>query len=414
MTGLLRRVPFDEVGRSRPSGDPEVHETATRIVEDVRARGETALREHAERLGDIAPGAELLWDRERLEKVASDLDTPTLDMLRRAHRRIESFASAQRRGLVDLTTAIPGGEAGHRWTPVESVGAYAPGGRYPLPSSALMTITPARVAGVGSTWLASPRPGPLVAAAALIAGVDGLLAVGGAQAIAAMAFGTLTPPVAMVVGPGNKWVTAAKRHLFGEIGIDGLAGPSEIMVVADDSAEAALAAADLLAQAEHDSDAVPVLVTTEQATLDAVEAALDRQLADLPTADVARMAMKNGFAVLVEDLAQAGALVDRVAPEHLALHVADAWEMAGTVSSYGSLFVGPRSAEAFADYGAGPNHVLPTSGGARYGSGLSVLTFLRAHTWMRIDDPSLLREDTARLARLEGLEAHARAALARS
>ena len=415
MSGLLHRVsPADLNGTTPPRIDPDAERTAVGIVEDVRTGGEESLRAHAERLGDIEPGRPLLKDREDLKSAFVSLDGETRELLVRVHQRIERFSRAQRDGLSDLTIQIEGGQAGHRWIPVSTVGAYAPGGRYPLPSSVLMTVTPARVAGVTSVWLASPRPTALVLAAAWVAGADGLLAVGGAQAVAALAFGTVSPPADLIVGPGNKWVTAAKRHLYGEVGVDGLAGPSEILVVADGSADPVLVAADLLAQAEHDVDAVPSLITTSEELADAVDEELTHQLADLPTADVARQALGNGVCVVVETLRHAALVSDSMAPEHLALHVEDPRAVALQLTSYGSLFVGGSAAEAFADYGAGPNHVLPTGGGPRFSGGLSVMTFLKASTWLSIDRPGDLADDTARLARLEGLEAHARSALARS
>lgn len=383
------------------------------IIEDVRNRGEAALVEHAQRLGDIKPGDSIVLGKTDLEDAFNRLPGEQQRLLERIGRRIESFARAQLNTLPDLTQPVDGGVAGHRWIPVESVGAYAPGGRHPLPSSVLMTVVPARVAGVERVWSASPHPTEVTLGAAHLAGADGLVAVGGAQAIAAMAFGTVSPPCDLIVGPGNKWVTAAKKYLHGEVGIDGLAGPSEIMVIADESADPALVAADLLAQAEHDTDAVPVLVTTSACLAEAVDEELQSQLADLPTADVAGQALDNGFTVVVEDLEQGAEVSDRIAPEHLALHIADPAAIVEELRSYGSLFVGAGGAEAFADYGAGPNHVLPTGGSARFQSGLAVMTFLRSPTWLRLDDPSPLVEDTALLARLEGLEGHARAALAR-
>jgi histidinol dehydrogenase len=415
VSGLLRRVSPAELNGIRDQrfgGD--AGEEATRIVEDVRVGGEPALRSHAERLGDVEPNATLVADRGDLKRAFDTLDEDTRGLLTTVHSRIERFARAQREGLTDLTIQIDGGQAGHRWIPVDSVGAYAPGGRHPLPSSVLMTVVPARVAGVTSVWLASPRPSTVTLAAAWVAGADGLLMFGGAQAIAALAFGTVGPPVDLIVGPGNKWVTAAKRHLYGEVGIDGLAGPSEVLVVADDSANPMLVAADLLAQAEHDVDAFPALVATSEAVADLVEEQLAAQLTDLPTAEVARAALGNGVCVIVDDLRHAAVVSDVIAPEHLALHVADPRATAMLVRSYGSLFVGGSSAETFADYGAGPNHVLPTGGSARFQSGLSVMTFLKPSTWLSVDRPDVLIEETARLARLEGLEAHARAALARS
>lgn len=415
MSGLLRRVSPADLNGTGPSPiDLEAQRVAIEIVEAVRTGGEDALREHAERLGDIEPGRPLLRDREDLKSAFVSLEAATRELLVRVHQRIERFSRAQRDGLSDLNIQIEGGQAGHRWIPVNSVGAYAPGGRYPLPSSVLMTVTPARVAGVTSVWLATPRPTPIVLAAGWVAGADGVLAVGGAQAVAAMAFGTVSPPADLIVGPGNKWVTAAKRHLYGEVGVDGLAGPSEILVIADDTADAAAVAADLLAQAEHDLDAVPSLITTSEELADSVDEELEVQLADLPTAEVARSALGNGFCVQVETLRHAAVLSDTLAPEHLALHVSDPRALALQLTCYGALFIGGLSAEAFADYGAGPNHVLPTGGSARFAAGLSVMTFLKPSSWLSIDRPGDLAEDTAHLARLESLEAHARAALART
>jgi phosphoribosyl-ATP pyrophosphohydrolase/phosphoribosyl-AMP cyclohydrolase/histidinol dehydrogenase len=410
MARLKRIQPNAVPSITRRPVDPETLAAAADIVEDVRNRGEIALREHGERLGDLAPGADIVVDRDHLEDALGSLPTVERRLLERVAGRIRAFAEAQRAQLLDMNVEVSGGRAGHRWIPVASAAAYAPGGLHPLPSSVLMTVIPARVAGVEKIWVASPRPTPVTLGAAAVAGADGLLAVGGAQAIAALAFGTLSPPCDLIVGPGNRWVTAAKKHLYGEIGIDGLAGPSEILVIADAAASPDLVAADLLAQAEHDTDAVPVLMTTSQTLVDDVEAAIARQLSDLPTSETASVALGNGFVVVVASIAEAAALADELAPEHLALHVDDPDSLARSLRSYGSLFVGGRSAETFADYGVGPNHVLPTGGGARYQSGLSVLTFLRSPTWSRLDDPALLVDDTMHLARLEGLEAHARAA----
>ena len=408
---MTTRMPrLDALPARRRPVDPEVLMEAGFIVEDVRRRGETGLREHGERLGDITAGQDLVLERDRLDEAAARVSPVELDVLERVAGRIRHFATQQRRVLVDVDVPVPGGRAGHRWIPIGSAGAYAPGGRHPLPSSVLMTVIPGRVAGVEAVWAASPRPSPITLAAAAVAGADGLLAIGGAQAIAALAFGTVSPACDLVVGPGNKWVTAAKKHLYGEVGIDGLAGPSEILVIADETADAELVAADLLAQAEHDVEAVPALVTTSGPLADRVDAALGRQLADLPTSDTAGAALEYGFVIVVGSLGEAAGLADQLAPEHLALHVDDPDGLAESLHSYGSLFLGGGSAETFADYGVGPNHVLPTAGGARYQSGLSVLTFLRAPTWSRLDDPGSLIDDTMHLARLEGLEAHARAA----
>jgi phosphoribosyl-ATP pyrophosphohydrolase/phosphoribosyl-AMP cyclohydrolase/histidinol dehydrogenase len=383
------------------------------ILEEVRAVGEPAIRRFSEHFGDLAPGDQIVHDRGDLEKSLDRIGPDEHQTLERVAARIRYFAEAQREALVDVDVEVTGGRAGHRWVPVASVGAYAPGGRYPLPSSVLMTVVPAWVAGVKTVWVASPRPNDVTLAAAAVAGADGLLAIGGTQAIAALAFGVLSPACDLIVGPGNKYVTAAKKALFGEVGIDGLAGPSEILVVADDRADPALVAADLLAQAEHDIDALPLLVTTSLRLANDVDHQIELQLADLPTSSVARQALTNGFSLVVGSLDEAVSAAERMAPEHLALHVEQPGDLLGMLTSYGSVFLGGRSAEAFADYGVGPNHVLPTAGGARFQSGLSVMSFLKAPTWSRLDDPSELIEDTVLLARLEGLEAHARAALIR-
>lgn len=401
------------VSEHRSPVSVEILNQASDIVETVRAEGEPALRRYSEGFGDITEGQQIVLGRNDLLEAVEGLDGETLDLLERVANRVRRFATAQLGSLTSLDFAVDGGRAGHSLNPVRSVGAYAPGGRHPLPSSVLMTVIPAEVAGVEQVWVASPRPTPVTLAAAGIAGADGLITIGGAQAIAALAFGTLSPACDMVVGPGNAWVTAAKKHLYGQVGIDGLAGPSEIVVIADHIADPNLVAADLLAQAEHDPMAQPILIATDAALLDAVQLGLSLQLEDLPTASVARSALSRGFAVVVDSVVDAVSISDHLAPEHLALHVADPDELSKQLSAYGSLFIGDASAEALADYGVGPNHVLPTGGGARFQSGLSVFTFLRTPTWLRIDDPTVTASDAALLARLEGLEAHARAALMR-
>ena len=397
-----------------PPVDADTLGVAATIVEDVRARGEVALREHAERLGDLEAGAPLVATRAELEAALAEIGSGERALLERCTERVRAFAEAQRATLQDLDVPVPGGRAGHRWLAAKSAGAYAPGGRHPLPSSVLMTVLPARVAGVESVWVASPRPTATTLAAAALAGADGLLRVGGAQAIAALAFGTVGPAADVVVGPGNRFVTAAKKVLVGEVGIDGLAGPSELLVLADGSADPRLVAADLVAQAEHDPDAQPILVTTAAQEVEAVEDALAEVLADLPTAETARASLEGrGLAVVVPDLDAAVRVADRLAPEHLQLCVREPGALAPRLGAYGGLFYGAAGAEVFGDYGAGPNHTLPTGRGARFQAGLSVATFLRASTYLEIEDGSALAPDAAGLARLEGLEGHARAAEAR-
>ncbi|MFN0011179.1 MAG: histidinol dehydrogenase [Phycisphaerales bacterium] len=405
---------------SRWSGpvDSATLDAAKRIVDEVRARGETAVREHAERLGDVAAGGPLVLSRQDMRRALDTLESEQRKLLERAAERIGRFAAAQRACLSDLTLAAAGGRMGHRVMPVDRAGCYAPGGRFPLPSSVLMTAITARAAGVREVWVASPRPSHATLAAAAIAGADGFLAVGGAQAIAAFAYGAGdVPRCDVVVGPGNRWVTAAKKLVAGDVGIDMLAGPSEVLILADESSDPRLVAADLLAQAEHDEDASAMLISTSGTLVHGVEDALARQLADLDagSASVIRRALTNGFAAVVESEEAMVALSDAIAPEHLEVMTRNPVALARRVRQYGGLFVGAGAAEVVGDYGLGPNHVLPTGGSARFTAGLSVFTFLAARTWIESEDrldPSIYL-DAAGLARLEGLEAHASAAEAR-
>jgi phosphoribosyl-ATP pyrophosphohydrolase/phosphoribosyl-AMP cyclohydrolase/histidinol dehydrogenase len=384
------------------------------IVDAVRRRGESALREYAERFGEVAAGGQLFLDRAALDSARASLALDDRARLERVAERIRAFAEAQKRALGAVTVTVPGGTAGHSIAPLERAGCYAPGGRYPLLSSVLMTAVTARTAGVKEIWVASPKPGPMTLAAAAIAGADGVLAAGGAHAIAALAFGAgPLSPCDVIVGPGNRYVTAAKQLVAGRVAIDMLAGPTELVIFADATASPATVAADLLAQAEHDPQAVPILVSLDPGLTDRVEAELARQLVILPTAPVAREALVNGGVVAVASIEQGIATCDALAPEHLELCLRNADALAPRFRHFGALFIGSATAEVLGDYGAGPNHVLPTGGTARSTGGLSVYTFLRVRTWLRIDDEAAARplvEDAAWFGRMEGLEAHARSA----
>ena len=411
----LRRVSAHEVDAARRDPiDIETLEQAAELIHRVRTGGETKLREIAEGFGDLEPGQSMVLDRTELERAANGIDTESLALLERTADRIAAFADAQRQSIVDLTVSVPGGIAGHSVAPVERAGCYAPGGRYPLPSSVLMTAVTARAAGVAEVWVASPRPTAITLAAASVAGADAVLAAGGAQAIAALAYGAGPVPACdVVVGPGSRWVTAAKKLIAGDVGIDMLAGPSELVVLADDTADPATVAADLLAQAEHDPDALPVLVTISTTLADAVDGEIERQLEKMPTRETAAAALANGFCVVADTIHHAVEVCDRISPEHLQVLTADADMVATRLSHWGGLFIGPTSAEVFGDYGVGPNHTLPTGGVARFKGGLSVLDFLRIRTWLKLEPGEgavEMAEDAAALARLEGLEAHARAA----
>jgi len=413
---LLALRELDELLRLRARLDePAVRTRAAELIAAVRAGGPARLRALAEELDGLAPDAPLVLGPERLARAWDELDDAARALLTRTAGRIEAFARAQRAALGEVALPVPGGRAELAYVPVERAGVYAPGGRHPLPSSVLMTAVTARAAGVGEVWLASPRPTRVTLAAAHLAGARGVLAAGGAQALAALATGVAVPRCDVVAGPGNRYVTAAKALLVGEVGIDLLAGPSELVVLADEGAEARLVAADLLAQAEHDVEALPVLVSTSPALVARVEAELARQLADLPGAATARAALARGGVLLARDAAEACALADALAPEHLELAVAEPAAWRARLSQHGALFVAP-ACEVLGDYGAGPNHVLPTGASARWSGGLSVLSFLRPRATLVLDAPAAAGElfaDAAALARLEGLEGHARAAEAR-
>eukprot|EP00029_Vermamoeba_vermiformis_P007657 TRINITY_DN3373_c0_g1_i1.p1 TRINITY_DN3373_c0_g1~~TRINITY_DN3373_c0_g1_i1.p1 ORF type:complete len:1492 (+),score=442.42 TRINITY_DN3373_c0_g1_i1:647-4477(+) len=419
-TVTIRRLSPEEVlGSTCDPIDPKALSIARDILNDVKSRGLPGLLEHAQRLGDISgPNESVFMTREELKQHFDNLPKEHQETLLRTAERIRSFAQSQRDCLTDLVTTIEGGRAGHRVLAVDKAGCYAPGGRFPLPSSVLMTAVTARVAGVKTVWVASPRPSSVTAAAAYVAGADGLLRVGGAQAIAAFAYGSgPIPAMDVIVGPGNKFVTAAKSLVSGDVKIDMLAGPSECLVVADETADPATVAADLLAQAEHDTEARPLLVALSESIVDAVEREIRAQLEKLSTAPIAAQSItKHGVAVVARDVNQAIAFCDRLAPEHLELHVENAPAIASKLSHYGALFVGHHSAEVLGDYGAGPNHVLPTGRTSRYTGGLSVLTFLKVHSWLQIEDPVAalpVVRDAVTLGQLEGLYGHAAAAAKR-
>jgi len=388
---------------------------ADAIVSGVREGGREALIEYAKRFDGHVDGQPLLLDRDALEAAKTRLDAGDLALLERVADRVRKFAQAQLDALSELEMDVPGGKAGHSIVPVQRAGCYAPAGRYALPSTVIMTVVPAVVAGCGQVILATPGTSDLMLAAAAVAGADRVLAVGGAQAVAAMAYGfDGLERCDVIVGPGNRWVTAAKKIVSGDCGIDMLAGPSELVLVADESSDPATVAADLLAQAEHDEDARAFLVTTDRDLIQKVVVELEQQLEVLPTAETARVALGNGAAVLCDSVEQVIATCNALAPEHLELHCNDSQAVANEIVNAGCLFIGHQSAEVFGDYGVGPNHTLPTAGTARFSAGLNVFTFVRVRTWLKLDAaPQSLVDDTARLAELEGLIGHQRSALKR-
>ncbi|MDE2653545.1 MAG: histidinol dehydrogenase [Gemmatimonadota bacterium] len=410
----LRRVAAADAARARqPALPPGMIGPVLEIIESVREGGEARLREFAERWDGLEAGGALVRTPREMHAALESLPRGDREVLERTAGRIEHFARAQLESGAPVDVEVEGGRAGDRLVPVRVAGCYAPGGRFPLPSSVLMTAVTARVAGVREVWLASPNPSRVVMAAGAVAGVAGLLGAGGAQAVAAMAYGVPpSPQCDVVVGPGNQWVTTAKLLVSGVVGIDLLAGPSELVILSDEQGDPALVAADLLAQAEHDPAALPILVSTSAELVRRVEHELARQLTGLPTAATAARALQNGFAVVAPEK-EAIHCCEELAPEHLHLHGSRTEAWGRLLDRFGALFVNESVTEVFGDYGAGPNHTLPTGGTARFTGGLSVFHFLRRPTWLRLHEGPArdrLALDAAALARMEGLEAHARAA----
>jgi phosphoribosyl-ATP pyrophosphohydrolase/phosphoribosyl-AMP cyclohydrolase/histidinol dehydrogenase len=375
------------------------------------------VRDFATQFGERTIEQPIQIQRAELEAACDLVPAEDLALLKRVAGRVETFAAAQLNSISEISVDVPGGTAGHTIEPIRNAGCYAPAGRFALPSTVLMTAVTAKVAGCQRVVVASPNPSNIMMAAAFVAGADSMLAVGGAHAIAAMAYGFEGfDRCDMIAGPGNRWVTAAKKIVSGDCGIDMLAGPSELALVADGSSDPAMIAADLLAQAEHDVDARPFLILTDDSIAEDIKAQLESQLQDLPGADVARQSLaNNGAMVICDGVEQAIDICNRLAPEHLELHLADAASVAEKIHHAGCIFIGHQSAEVFGDYGVGPNHTLPTAGTARFTAGLNVFTFLRIRTWLKLDSaPQSLIDDTARLAEIEGLIGHQRSGLKRS
>lgn len=407
---------FDELLGAKREVAEDVDTAVRGILANVRAQGDEALIDYTRRFDRLDLSASgLRVGAEDIAAAEAACEPETLEALRFAHDRIRSHHERQMPQDERYTDAL-GVELGHRWTAVEAAGLYVPGGTAAYPSSVLMNAVPAKVAGVPRLVMVVPSPdgalNPLVLAAARLAGVDEIYRVGGAQAVAALAYGTQTiRPVAKIVGPGNAYVAAAKRQVFGTVGIDMIAGPSEVVIVADEHANPNWIAADLLAQAEHDTAAQSILITTSRTLAHEVSAALEDQLKVLPRHEIAGASWRDhGAIILVPTIDDALPLVDRLAPEHLEIEIADAEGFAARVRNAGAIFIGAHTPEAIGDYVGGSNHVLPTARSARFSSGLSVLDFLKRGTILKCGPDSLaaLGGHAVALARAEGLEAHAR------
>jgi histidinol dehydrogenase len=394
----------------------DVEAAVRSIIADVVARGDRALVELTNKFDRTSLDASgLRVTAAELTAAHAASDRRALDALHLAKERIEAYHRRQVPSNDRFTDAL-GVELGHRWTAIEAVGLYVPGGTAAYPSSVLMNAVPAKVAGVPRVVMVVPAPdgklSPLVLAAAKIAGVDEVYRVGGAQAVAALAYGTETiKPVAKIVGPGNAYVAAAKRLVFGKVGIDMIAGPSEVLILADGGGNADWIAADLLAQAEHDASAQSILITDDNALAEAVEKSVESQLKTLPRAAVASASWRDyGAIIKVAQLSDAVPLIDAVAPEHLEIECEDAERIAGLIRNAGAIFLGAHTPEAIGDYVGGSNHVLPTARSARFSSGLGVLDFMKRTSILKCGPEQLRKLGPAAIAlgEAEGLDAHAR------
>jgi histidinol dehydrogenase len=401
--------------------DSDLMSQVRSIIDDVRVRGDAALIDYSAQFDGCAMQPfELRIGEEELQDIASTVERNVLEALREAIRNVKRFHEHERQHSWEIETEH-GVRLGQRITPIQRVGLYVPGGTASYPSSVVMNVVPAQVAGVQHIVVATPplslRENPAVAAALLQVGVTEVYAVGGAQAIAALAFGTETVPwVDKITGPGNRYVAAAKKLVFGAVGIDTIAGPSEVVIIADDTARAEFVAADLLAQAEHAEDASAILVTISERLANDVVTEAARQTESLPRRSLVEKSLAQYGAILVvADLDEACALVNGLAPEHLEIVTRDDDAVAARIIHAGAIFLGPYSPEVVGDYFAGPNHVLPTAGAARFSSALGVYDFVKRTSTLRYSSEALKQSAAkiATLARTEGLEGHARSATIR-
>lgn len=392
----------------------DVTEAVRDILREVRLKGDKAVI-HYTRKFDGVELRSLEVEREIIDEALSSIDPELLSTIRKAASNIRSFHEKQKENSW-FSAEADGVILGQKVTPLERVGVYVPGGTAPLPSTVLMNVIPAKVAGVNEIILFTPPgknglPSPVILACAAIAGADRVFTVGGAQAVAAMAYGTETiPKVDKITGPGNIYVATAKRLVYGLCDIDMIAGPSEILIIADKNARADYVAADLLSQAEHDVMASSILITTSNELIDQVNAEIERQTEKLPRRQFIMESIKNcGAAVLVESIAEAVSISNRIAPEHLELYVSNPFELLGSVKNAGAIFLGEYAPEPLGDYMAGPNHILPTNGTARFSSPLSVSDFMKKSSVISYTRNALekLWKDAARFAEAEGLDAHA-------
>ena len=415
---VILKAPAAQVGTAHKSNS-QVVDTVGRVLDDIRADGDSAVRRYSEQFDKWAPQSFRLSEAD-VAKIVADLPGTVVDDLSFVQRQVRDFAQAQRDSMLDIEVeTLPGVRLGHKHVPVSASGAYVPGGRYPLTASAHMTVVTAKVAGVPRVAATTPpnqgTPPAISVAAMHLAGADEIFVLGGVQAIGALALGTETiDPVNLLTGPGNAYVAEAKRQLFGEVGIDLFAGPTEVLIIADHTADPFVVAADLLSQAEHGPDSPVVLITTsERVGLETI-AEVERQLVNLPTNGIAAVSWANhGEVHLVDTIEEAFALGDRFASEHVQILTEEPRRALAEMQDYGALFLGEKTCVSFGDKAIGTNHVLPTLGAARYTGGLWVGKFLKTVTYQEITDAQSSAELgrlCGRAARLENFEGHARSA----
>lgn len=389
----------------------EALDSVSKIIEDVKNNKNKALIKYSKSFndGNFENEKDFLVSENEIKEAYNNTDKDVVESIKKAHKSVLEFAEKQFSCIKEFETKIGESVLGHKIIPLNRVLCYVPGGNYPLPSSCIMTVTPAKVAGVKEIYLTSPKIRPQTIVAAHIAGADKIYKLGGAQAISAFAYGTESIlPVDKIVGPGNKYVTFAKKYVYGTCDIDFLAGPSEVLIVADETANPDLISADMLAQSEHDKDARSYLITTSKDLAIKVQKSAEKQLETLKTKEIAQIAFEKSSAIIVNSIDEAIEISNLRAPEHLELMFKDADKFKDKFINYGSLFVGENCAEVFGDYCSGTNHVLPTNMAARYTGGLSVFDFIKILTWQNIDKNMAkdLAKTASKLAEAEGLFAH--------
>lgn len=397
---FFKKIEFEAIG------------SVEEIVKDVRVNGDEAVRKYSKQF-DGVQSETFLISQEEIKKAYLQVDIQTIKAIQKSIQNVKKFSENQLKCLKPLKTKIDKNELGHKIIPLDIVGCYIPGGNYPLLSSAVMTITPAKIAGVKEVIACSPKIRPETIVACDLAGADKIYNIGGVQAIAAMAYGTQSvSKVNKIVGPGNKYVTAAKKYVYGVVGIDFLAGPSEVMIIADETANPEFVSADMLAQCEHDLDARAFLLCMSEDFANKVEACAKKQLENLDTKEIAAKAFEKSFAIIVENLEQAIELSNKKAPEHLEICFKNAQKHINKFTNYGSLFIGNYSAEVYGDYCSGTNHVLPTNEVSKYSGGLSVFDFIKIQTYQVISPKGncIISPFASQLAEKEGLQAHKLAA----